>query len=40
MIYLGLGEKEQAKQYLDLATNSDQPFPGKTVAETALKQLG
>ena len=39
MICLRLGEKDKAKQYLNLAINSDQPFPGRTEAETLYSSL-
>ena len=40
MIYAGLGEKNEAKKYLELALNSQSSFPGKDVAEKTLAELG
>jgi tetratricopeptide (TPR) repeat protein len=38
MILLHLGEKEKAREYLQLAVNSKEPFPGKEEAKNALEQ--
>ena len=43
MVYLKLGEKQKAREYLQTALASEQAFPGKKEAErtlTGLKQGG
>jgi len=39
MISFRLGKKAEARQYLHLATESKQPFPGRDEAETLLREL-
>ena len=39
MIYYKLGEKEKARDYLDSAVKSKEPFPGREKAEEVLKGL-
>ena len=40
MVYLGLGEKGKANNYLQMAVKSKEDFQGKKEAEKILKELG
>jgi len=39
MIYEALGDREQAKKYLELALGNGSKFPGKDEAEKTLAKL-
>jgi len=39
MIYHNLGEDDKAREYLELALDSEEAFPGRAEAEKILKEL-
>lgn len=40
IIYFNLGQKGKAKEYLQMAIESKESFPGRQEAAKALKELG